>query len=57
MARFKIRWRGPWDAKDRPERILVLEAKDKTQAGKLHEALFPAVSRKITLARRKAVRA
>lgn len=57
MARFEVKWRGPWDGKARPERILVLEAKDKAQASKLHEALFPAASRKITLARRKAVRA
>lgn len=56
MPRFKVRWKGPWDSKSRPERILTLTADNKQDAQRLHDRLYPVVSRKITLARRENAR-
>jgi len=39
--RYRVTWNGPWDARDRPERVLTMWANNKPQALKLHKSRFP----------------
>lgn len=52
MPHYRIRWKGPYDAQDRPVRVLTLVAESKEHAAKLHDKLFPARERRVVAYRK-----
>lgn len=51
LKHYKVSWRGPWDAKERGERILTMQSSSKLAAGRAHALLFPYKTRKIKVIR------
>lgn len=41
INRYKVTWRGPYDAPSRPDRVLTMRAKNLKEAKRLHSGRFP----------------
>ncbi len=51
MPRFRIAWKGTYDAPNRGERVLTMSAKNRKEAMRLHKGRFPCKTIQITVLR------